>query len=185
MAERRRPRPLGVENPAEVVDFDRYLPILLTKLVAELRQSANVFFRERYGITLLEWRILAFLASEGSASAYAISTEAELDKAAVSRTLRVLEGRGLVRIERMKGDARTKLAVTLTPEGSALHGAMFGEIMERHARLADGLSAVQIEGLIDALRQLRHNVPRMGRKGEKVRELMRPAKRSREQDPLP
>ncbi|WP_043837199.1 MarR family winged helix-turn-helix transcriptional regulator [Muricoccus aerilatus] len=164
---------------AEVVDFDRYLPVVLSKLVAELRQSANAFFRQRYSITLLEWRILSFLAAEGSASAYAIGTEAELDKAAVSRSLRALEQRALVLIDRMPGDARGRLAVTLTSEGRALHDTIFDEIMERHARLVDGLSAPAIETLLGSLAQLRRNIPSMGRKGGKVEEALRPAKQRR------
>src|ERR1700753_1543181 len=67
------------------LDFERYLPTVLSSLVAKLRANAAVFFTGCYGVSLAEWRILSFLAEYGPASAYDIWTRASLDKAVVSR----------------------------------------------------------------------------------------------------
>jgi hypothetical protein len=43
------------------IDFTRYIPTVLSSLVARLRTNANAFFSESYGVSLTEWRILSFL----------------------------------------------------------------------------------------------------------------------------
>lgn len=156
-----RTRPSRAGPNGEVVDFERYLPTALSKLVSELRSSANAFFVQRYGVSLIDWRILSFLAAEGAASAYAIWTEGELDKAAVSRALRALEKRGLVSIAQVPRHPRLKLMVTLTPAGQTLHGSMHDEIMDRHARLIEGLPSEDVMRLLEMLRHLRCNIPAM------------------------
>ena len=76
------------------IDFDRYLPTVLSSLVAKLRANANVFFTASYGVSLAEWRILSFLAEHGPASAYDIWTRSGLDKAVVSRETGTLGRQG-------------------------------------------------------------------------------------------
>ncbi|WP_338664836.1 MarR family transcriptional regulator [Pararoseomonas sp. SCSIO 73927] len=150
------------EGPAgEAVAFDRYLPTVLSKLVSELRISANAFFGDRYGVTLIEWRILSFLAAAGPSSAYTIWTEGELDKAAVSRALRGLQGREFVTILPGTRTRRPSLVIDLAPAGRRLHDAMFDEIMLRHERLLDGLSPGDAETLFSLLRRVRENIPGM------------------------
>ncbi|WP_458097818.1 MarR family winged helix-turn-helix transcriptional regulator [Roseomonas sp. WA12] len=141
--------------------FDRYLPTVLSKLVSELRISANAFFGTRYGVTLVEWRILSFLAAAGPSSAYTIWTEGELDKAAVSRALRGLEQREFVTISSVMKSRRPGLVISLAPAGKQLHDAMFDEIMVRHERLLDGLSPEAVEALFGMLRRIRENIPGM------------------------
>ena len=150
------------EGPAgEAVAFDRYLPTVLSKLVSELRISANAFFGARYGVTLVEWRILSFLAAAGPSSAYTIWTEGELDKAAVSRALRGLEHRKFLTISSVTKSRRPGLVIDLAPVGKQLHDAMFDEIMARHKRLLDGLTPEMVEALFGMLRHIRENIPGM------------------------
>src|ERR1700748_1189793 len=90
------------------IDFDRYIPTVLSSLVAKLRANANVFFSESYGVSLAEWRILSFLREHGPASAYDIWTKAHLDKAVVSRESASLVKKGLLKIAPVKGSARNR-----------------------------------------------------------------------------
>lgn len=153
--------PVTAGPAGEAVAFDRYLPTVLSKLVSELRISANAFFGDRYGVTLIEWRILSFLAAAGPSSAYTIWTEGELDKAAVSRALRGLEAREFVTISSAAKSRRPSLVIDLAPAGRKLHDAMFDEIMARHERLLDGLSPEAVDALFGLLRRIRENIPGM------------------------
>ncbi len=135
----------GDDAPRHAIDLDRYVPTVLSRVVGRLRSSANEFFGDRYGINLLEWRILSFVAAEGPSSVYAIWTKAALDKAAVTRTLRGLQERGLVAVQDVAGQRRRKTAVTLTASGAALHEATFGEVVIRHQRLLRGLTTADVE----------------------------------------
>ena len=102
------------------LDFERYLPTVISSLVAKLRANANVFFTQSYGVSLAEWRILSFLAEYGPASAYDIWTRSNLDKAVVSRETGTLANKGLVEIEAVKGSVRKRSEIRLSKAGAAL-----------------------------------------------------------------
>jgi DNA-binding MarR family transcriptional regulator len=150
------------QDAADVVDFERYIPSVLSRVVSKLRLSSNAFFGRRFGITLFEWRILSFLAGEGPSSAYTIWTGCTLDKAAVSRALRALKRRGLVSIALQTGPGRRKTCVALTPDGDAVHDATFDEIVVRHARLLNGISDGEIATFLSVLHRLEAQIPHMG-----------------------
>ena len=145
----------------EIIDFKRYLPTVLSQLVSRLRNSANEFFSRRYGVTLLEWRILAAIASDGPSSAYSLWSAFGFDKAAVSRTLRKMQGRELLRIEAEPGSPRGKTNISLTPEGWRLHDDMLDEIVVRHQRLTGDLAETEIDALLRALAVLSEGVASM------------------------
>ena len=144
-ARRVKALPLSEDTWGEAIDFDRYVPTVLSRLVGRLRSSANEFFDKHYSISLLDWRIISFIAAQGPSSIYAIWTEASLDKAAVTRAIRSLRERALVAVRDVPGQRRRKTEVTLTTAGLALHEASFGEIVIRHQRLLQGLSTKAIQ----------------------------------------
>ena len=133
------------------IDFSRYIPTVLSSLVAKLRANANVFFSQKYGVSLAEWRILSFLAEHGPASAYDIWTKSNLDKAAVSRETGALAGKGLVRITPVKGDARNRSEISLSGAGVELLDRSFNEVLRRHDNLTAGLDSKSIETFLRVL----------------------------------
>ena len=56
-----RSRAKASELEGLTLDFERYLPTVMSSLVAKLRANAAVFFTGSYGVSLAEWRILSFL----------------------------------------------------------------------------------------------------------------------------
>src|ERR1700749_2278457 len=112
-----------------VIDFERYVPTVLSSLVAKFRANANVFFSESYGVSLAEWRVLSFLREHGPSSAYDIWTKAHLDKAVVSRESTSLAKKGLVKISPVKGSARNRSEISLSAAGTALLDRSFDEII--------------------------------------------------------
>lgn len=146
----------------QAIDFSRYIPTVLSRLVSKLQTSASAFFKQTYDVNLFEWRILATLAAEGPKTAYAIWTEGGLDKAAVSRALKALEARGLVAIEMdASRGGRKRTRITLTESGRRLHENTFGEVVARHGRLVSGIPAEDLEVLLRVLNQLSERVPLM------------------------
>jgi DNA-binding MarR family transcriptional regulator len=144
------------------IDFDRYLPTVLSSLVAKLRANANVFFTASYGVSLAEWRILSFLAEHGPASAYDIWTRSGLDKAVVSRESSTLAGKGLVRIEAVKGDARKRSEIRLSKTGAELLDRSFNEVLRRHDNLTAGLDTKSIETFLRVANHLESRIAAMG-----------------------
>jgi DNA-binding MarR family transcriptional regulator len=144
------------------IDFERYLPTVLSSLVAKFRANANVFFTASYGVSLAEWRILSFLAEHGPASAYDIWTRSGLDKAVVSRESSTLAGKGLVRIEAVKGDARKRSEIRLSKTGAELLDRSFNEVLRRHDNLTAGLDTKSIETFLRVAHHLESRIPAMG-----------------------
>lgn len=130
------------------LDFARYVPTVVSRLSMKLRASAKVYFQESYGITLLDWRIISFLAAEGPSSAYDIWTLGSLEKAAVSRALRGLVDRDIIAIRNDRKSNRRRSVVSLTKAGRRLHDQTFDEIVVRHQRLMGDLTRDQIETFI-------------------------------------
>jgi DNA-binding MarR family transcriptional regulator len=137
-----------LSSATQAIDFERYVPTVVSRLSMKLRASAKVYFQESYGLTLLDWRIISFLAAEGPSSAYDIWTLGTLEKAAVSRALRGLVDRGFVVIRDDHKSARRRSVVSLTKAGRRLHDLTFDEIVIRHQRLMGDLTRDQIETFI-------------------------------------
>lgn len=142
-------------SPAtQAIDFERYVPTVVSRLSMKLRASAKVYFQENYGLTLLDWRIISFLAAEGPSSAYDIWTLGTLEKAAVSRALRGLVDRGFVVIRDDRKSTRRRSVVSLTKAGRRLHDLTFDQIVIRHQRLVGDLTRDQIEAFVRTAQHL-------------------------------
>lgn len=153
---------LAKELEGLTLDFERYLPTVMSSLVAKLRANAAVFFTGSYGVSLAEWRILSFLAEYGPASAYDIWTRSNLDKAVVSRETGTLARKGLVEIEAVKDSARKRSEIKLSKAGSELLKRSFNEILRRHDNLTAGLEPAAIETFLRVTRHLECRIPHMG-----------------------
>jgi DNA-binding MarR family transcriptional regulator len=172
----RRHAKLG-ETDGLTLDFDRYLPTVMSSLVAKLRANANVFFTQSYGVSLAQWRILSFLAEHGPASAYDIWTRSNLDKAVVSRETSTLANTGLVEIEAIKGSARKRSEIRLSKAGMALLKRSFNEILQRHDNLTAGLDPAAIETFLRVARHLESRIPHMSDPAPRVHSKHAPVKR--------
>lgn len=144
-----------------VIDLDRYIPTVVSGLTTKLRNSAQIFFEQRFNITRLEWRIIAFLAAEGPSSAYDIWTMGSLDKAGVSRAVRSLEIRGLVTVKPVPKHTRRRTTIALTASGRKLNAETFEEIIKRHQRLLAGLTDADVEQFISVAKHLESRISEM------------------------
>src|SRR6195256_274850 len=107
-------------DDGEVIDLERYVPALITFIANKLSRSATVLYQKRFGVNVTEWRILSLLAIEPGIPAARICHVIGFDKGPVSRTLAVMEGRGLVAIRADQLDGRTH-SISLTSKGMATH----------------------------------------------------------------
>jgi DNA-binding MarR family transcriptional regulator len=152
---------LAKELEGLTLDFERYLPTVMSSLVAKLRANAAVFFTGSYGVSLAEWRILSFLAEYGPASAYDIWTRSHLDKAVVSRETGTLAKKRLVEIEAVKGSVRKRSEIRLSKAGSELLKRSFNEILRRHDNLTAGLEPAAIETFLRVTKHLENRIAHM------------------------
>ena len=160
-----------------VIDFERYVPTVLSSLVAKLRANANAFFPQAYGVSLAEWRILSFLREHEPASAYDIWTNAQLDKAVVSRETASLKKKGLVELTPIKGSARNRTEIRLTALGVSLLDRSLDEILRRHSNLTAGLDAKTLEAFFQVVEHIEQRIPHMSDQSGDVPPAHAPVKR--------
>ena len=154
------PRPAFRDGP--VLDLGGYVPGLLTFLANKLSRGASALYRRHFGVGIIEWRIVSMLAIEPWIPASRVCQVIGLDKGPVSRSLALLEKRGLVEMRADGQDARRRLAA-LTQAGHALHDRIIAVALERERRLLSCLSPDQRAELVALLNLLHDNMDAVNR----------------------
>lgn len=140
------------------IDFDWYLPFGLTAISNKIARSASRTYLRRFGVGINEWRILSNLRVLSGATANIVCQRSGLDKAAVSRSLKLLEDAGMVETDKEGGDARGR-SMRLTEKGDELHDRLIVVALEREARLLTGFSDQERALLLSFIARLHANVP--------------------------
>jgi len=112
---------------------------LIIQVSERMNQRVAQIFASSEGLKAVEVRILLSLAREQPRGVGHISRRTRLDKAWISRTVRTLEDKGLVRIEDGE-EMRTRL-VSLTEEGMAAARRIVPLLAEEWASLSRGIDA--------------------------------------------
>ena len=112
-----------------------YRLLLLARMID--RRSARDL--QRHGLSLAEWRVLAFVGASGPASASKIGKFGEIDRAEISRAVARLESRGL--IERRPDEShRKRFIISPTPAGETLFVQVRDERREFFRRMTRDIS---------------------------------------------
>jgi len=143
----------GSSSKGPTLNLRRNVPALLVFLANKLTAGASGLYREHFGVGTTEWRIMAVLAIEPDIAAKRICDVIGFDKAAVSRTLKVLEDRGLISLRPLPQNSRS-VTLTLTSKGRKLHDRIIVIALERERRLLSCLAADETERLIDMLNRM-------------------------------
>ncbi|MGH1367870.1 MAG: MarR family winged helix-turn-helix transcriptional regulator [Maritimibacter sp.] len=97
-------------------NLDDFLPYQLAVLSRKVSAGFSRHYRERYGISVAEWRVVAHLSQEDSVSVREITNRVELDKPKVSRAATRLEDAGY--IEKLVNEHDHRLVkLSLTAKG--------------------------------------------------------------------
>jgi DNA-binding MarR family transcriptional regulator len=140
-----------------VIDLERYVPALITFIANKLSRSATALYQRRFKVNVTEWRILVLLAIEPGIPASRICHVIGFDKGPVSRTLSVMQERGLVMIKTDPRDGRTH-SISLAPKGREIHDRIMVIALDRERRLLSCLRGDEREVLIDLLGRVHGNL---------------------------
>ncbi|WP_099866790.1 MarR family winged helix-turn-helix transcriptional regulator [Pararhizobium haloflavum] len=140
--------------PKALLELDHFLPYRLSRAAEAVSRDFATLYRERYGMTRPEWRVLATVGQFGRITATAIGRHSSLHKTKVSRAVVALEKRRWISRSTDTDDRRIE-HLTLTREGVACYRALvtIAKAYERRliaalgdeqsAQLAHGLDAVE------------------------------------------
>lgn len=130
-----------------------WLSFRLAVLSNRLALRATRHLSETDGLLLTEWRVLALIGSEGPTTVSAIAARAAIDKSWISRSVRRLISRGLVRSESDGRDLR-KTLVTLTRAGKIVYERGAAASAERNAAVLSALTPGERVVLFELLTRL-------------------------------
>jgi len=129
------------------LDLFRFLPFRLNRLAAEVSNALSVEYRERYGLDIPEWRVLATLGFRNDAcSAQFVSDCTRTHKSTISRAVTALMQRQM--IERVENeDDRREFRLRLTRKGRALYEELIPRLLHKEQEIISCLSAQERRAL--------------------------------------
>jgi DNA-binding MarR family transcriptional regulator len=153
------------------LDLFRFVPFRLTRLAAEVSSALSGEYRERYGLDIPEWRVLATLGLRNEArSAQSIAHCTRTHKSTISRAVAALLTRQLV--ERVENkDDRRQFDLRLTQKGRALYQQLIPRLLRKERELMACLTGreqkdfARMLGKIEASLDLVQTIEEAGRAG--------------------
>ncbi|RKP57671.1 homoprotocatechuate degradation operon regulator HpaR [Pararobbsia silviterrae] len=122
--------------------FERSLPMLLMRARDAVMQRFRPHLRE-HDVTEQQWRILRVLAEQHGIDMQSLAERSYIQAASLSRTIPLLEGRGLVERSPDPADQR-RSRVSLSKAGRTLFDAMVQESAEIYAQLETEIGGPQL-----------------------------------------
>ncbi len=136
-------------------DLDSFLPYQLSVLSARVSAGFSKHYREAYGISVAEWRVVAHLSNGNAVSVREIHDRVNMDKPKVSRAASRLEDAGYITKVENKSDRRL-VELSLTDKGRAMIEALAPIAKAYEKKLVEALDGAddafraQLNGLIAA-----------------------------------
>ena len=141
-----------------------FLPYRLAVLSESVSQAMAQVYRERFGLSRDEWRVLAQLAELGQARTAEVIARTTLDKMQVSRAVARLERDGLLERSADPDDGRGYL-LALTAAGRALHARVVPMVQAREQFLLEALAPRERELLLQAMEKMQQRAEQLLRQG--------------------
>jgi DNA-binding MarR family transcriptional regulator len=162
LTSRKEPEPLGTRKTSEAKaahrrDHEPHIETLIqlvsvrvVRLSDLLLRIGKISFERRFGIKLTELRILIILGAFHSISVNEISRRTHIDKAWISRSLRGLLRRKLIKKTAHPADSRAS-SLTLTKKGEALLREIAPVAEDYQRQLLQGQRRGDVERVLDLL----------------------------------
>jgi len=135
------------------LDLEHFLPYRLSVLSNRVSEAISATYRDRYGLAVTEWRVIAILGRHPGATATEVAQRSAMDKVAISRSVKRLLERGLIEREADDADRRSR-RLKLSTTGQAIHDRVVPAARAFEQRLLACLSAEEratLDRLIDRL----------------------------------
>lgn len=143
---------LSAQAPLELNSF---VPFRLNRLASEVSEHLAGIYRERFGLDIPEWRVMATVGpfaegpTTGCTAQYIVSST-RMHKTRVSRAIAHLEARGLMTRVASCADRR-EMELRLTKAGRRLYAELVPLALEREQVLLECLSRDQLRAFTTAL----------------------------------
>lgn len=151
--------PTRERDGVAILDIDHYAPFLFSAVSNAWGRRTSMIYRRDFGLGIVDWRVISMLNIEPGIMASRICDVIHLDKAAVSRSLKQLSEKGLLRFEQPSKDPRKRLW-WLSEQGLATHDALLRVALACEAELVEGVPSEDLETFLRVMRRMLENMNR-------------------------
>jgi DNA-binding MarR family transcriptional regulator len=134
-------------------DLEEFLPYLLNQAAEAASRGFQSVYRERYGLTRTQWRVLANLGKFGAMTARDICAISHVEKTKVSRAVAALEQADLLMRAPSETDRRAEI-LSLTPRGRGVFADLGVLAVEFDTQLRTSIGAGDTATLVTLLRRI-------------------------------
>lgn len=124
--------------------LSQFLPYQLSLASNAVSGRIAVEYRQRWGLSIPEWRVMAVLGDVGPLTQRDLTRRTLMDKVAVNRACKGLEERALAERTPNEADGRSHL-LDLTAAGRQMHSEIMPLALEIEKRLFEGFSAEELD----------------------------------------
>ncbi len=136
-----------------ILRLDTFLPYRLSVASNAVSSRIAKSYRQRFGLKIAEWRIIAILAEHDQMTPQALAEATRMDKIAVSRASAAMVERGLILASENPADGRSHY-LSLTDDGRALYEEIAPAARALEAELLRAFSAEEQHVLEALLRRV-------------------------------
>lgn len=119
------------------------LTFKLNRLVTINEREGHRWSEDLFGLSLNEWRVLALVQANAPVRAGDMASLLLMDKSQLSRLIKELQGKRLIKSKPDSHDARA-VVLTLTSKGSDLYDDMLAEVLRQNELVLAPLSAEEV-----------------------------------------
>lgn len=135
---------------APALQLGRFVPFRLNRLAAAVSEHLAAIYRERFGLDIPEWRVMATVGPEHGCTAQHIAHSTRMHKTRVSRAVANLEKRGLMTRAPSSADRR-EMQLRLTNAGRRMYAELVPLALERERALLACLPEEALQAFLAGL----------------------------------
>jgi DNA-binding MarR family transcriptional regulator len=141
-------------------NVNRYIAAYIMGVANRLASGASAHYRKKFNLGMSEWRTIMAIGTSDHRIVREVAEKADIDYAAASKSLRILQERRLVEMEQTSRRGRAAIG-KLTPEGLVIYRQLLESSRRRQKRLLAQFSAAEVGQLWSLLRRIEEQVPYM------------------------
>lgn len=145
---------------ASDAEINRYLAAYIMGVANRLANGASNHYRSRFNMGMSEWRAMMAIGTSSHRIVREVAEMADLDYAAASKSLKLLQARGLVAMEQTQRRGRAAIA-SLTPEGLEVWRKLRDSARRRQQRLVASFTTDEVAQLRALLQRIEQHIPDM------------------------
>lgn len=141
--------------------LEGFLPYRLVSLSQRISHALSSIYREEFGVSVAEWRILANLAEKGELNPSEIALQTSMDRARVTRGIKDLRAKKCL-LKRPDAADQRGYRLRLSPAGESLYRKIVPLALAWEDELLEGLDESELKDLMRLLDKLSAQLDNIG-----------------------